>query len=971
MDIVKELIPEFAVEGRVVAAEQEFERQWKTWEFAIEKQKLFREDIRDLVELTVGRMDIYHLVGALLLEFCMTFYCENEMLEAEEADYPTWLISLFMISNFCAIGFLSMAVWLAMHASVASHSIGVRLLLRIVRPDVPGADAISNVRVPLASWLSGNKQQEKTDSITAAVQDAGINERNHFKEFLQRQRSWLCYDAYARSCMCLGMNAMLIALSYYIIGRISEKNAVSAVSSLLGVQLLSVLLLVLDVRHDRNDTLHDEQRIFFNRALTNKSEAVAVLCLLVFPPVYSLLLVWAWPQVESRFVCCLSTVSFLLHAGWLEYIYQMTATSPDDLLPRRLRAVGFMDVMSPDELELGAEDAAENIKKAHGQLKTCMERGDQMHMLEGFRDDLIAQVQAARHVRSMAFAAESDELPDAPQEAREGPRVGAMIRSRQAVRAKRLELDRDIKQALHLLTVFKDVHFLWKTAPQILGSAKALLAVGGLKPAEQTQVQRILEDFPKQYGALRQQMQKGIQRGEEHIYFAMGAITEEDPLPMVAVEEGDPGSRVPVVRWYRPEDRATVLRERPADRRSTTFNEAVTLNSSWRHSRELLLAGQGSYSLAGSGFEFSAARNFTISASAVQDGANIQLATRSSRQTSAAAQGQGRVANQLPHMTDRLPRDVVRVFIRGCMILWLLSAIAHLVDGLRKNPGEGMRQKQSFEPPVLETRQLDVNWPSPAALFEISALHCPNNSALLVSSRFGLYGAQWQPLALDAFEQVASNPASAVVCDGDGCSAFMKGQSGQDEWTLATITRNDVPLGDPLAVPIPASWRVMSAMWEPCSSAIAPCESAVLAGWTGAEVVIAEAHRKIPAGSWQVQTSFAVRPELATCEDDYEAESCAATGGLMTYEEVQALHLGPERILTVLLSNGRLDAWDLASGAFLGQWHIRQGNYTAMCIREHEVVLVQRGGRLGPQLHVATLPSLLSNDAGSVSISSV
>ncbi|CAE7948759.1 unnamed protein product, partial [Symbiodinium sp. KB8] len=45
------------------------------------------QDLRDLVELTVGRMDVYHLVGALLLElqpeqFCIHFYCENRMIEA-------------------------------------------------------------------------------------------------------------------------------------------------------------------------------------------------------------------------------------------------------------------------------------------------------------------------------------------------------------------------------------------------------------------------------------------------------------------------------------------------------------------------------------------------------------------------------------------------------------------------------------------------------------------------------------------------------------------------------------------------------------------------------------------------------------------------------------------------------------------------------------------------------------------------
>ena len=29
----------------------------------VERFRLFRQDIRDLVELTVGKMDLYHMVG--------------------------------------------------------------------------------------------------------------------------------------------------------------------------------------------------------------------------------------------------------------------------------------------------------------------------------------------------------------------------------------------------------------------------------------------------------------------------------------------------------------------------------------------------------------------------------------------------------------------------------------------------------------------------------------------------------------------------------------------------------------------------------------------------------------------------------------------------------------------------------------------------------------------------------------------
>ncbi|CAE7198698.1 unnamed protein product, partial [Symbiodinium microadriaticum] len=102
---VKDAFPELFVEGQVVSAEQSFHRRLAEYEMNIEQQKLFREDLRDLVELTVGRMDVYHLVGALLLElqpeqFCIHFYCENRMIEeAGESQSKAFLVVFFLLSN--------------------------------------------------------------------------------------------------------------------------------------------------------------------------------------------------------------------------------------------------------------------------------------------------------------------------------------------------------------------------------------------------------------------------------------------------------------------------------------------------------------------------------------------------------------------------------------------------------------------------------------------------------------------------------------------------------------------------------------------------------------------------------------------------------------------------------------------------------------------------------------------------------
>jgi len=128
--------------------DQKLEREVMQLEMQIKRFELFREDIRDLVELTVGRMDIYHLVGALFLEFCMVLFCEGRV----RASAPTFILKLFLLTNSAAFVYLLLAVWLSMHASVASHSFGVRLLTRFVRLPIPSSTQIDTLNNQLAHF---------------------------------------------------------------------------------------------------------------------------------------------------------------------------------------------------------------------------------------------------------------------------------------------------------------------------------------------------------------------------------------------------------------------------------------------------------------------------------------------------------------------------------------------------------------------------------------------------------------------------------------------------------------------------------------------------------------------------------------------------------------------------------------------------------------------------------------------------
>jgi len=148
--------------------DQRIERESLRIEMQVKRFELFREDVRDLVELTVDRMDVYHLVGALFLEFCIVLFCEGRV----QASAPPFLLSMFLLSNACAFIYLLLAVWLSMHASIASHSFGVRLLTRFVRLPIPSSKQIMGLRSHLKDYeRQGVANLLKLPFVDKKVQD--------------------------------------------------------------------------------------------------------------------------------------------------------------------------------------------------------------------------------------------------------------------------------------------------------------------------------------------------------------------------------------------------------------------------------------------------------------------------------------------------------------------------------------------------------------------------------------------------------------------------------------------------------------------------------------------------------------------------------------------------------------------------------------------------------------------------------
>eukprot|EP00928_Gymnodinium_smaydae_P051028 TRINITY_DN3456_c1_g1_i1.p1 TRINITY_DN3456_c1_g1~~TRINITY_DN3456_c1_g1_i1.p1 ORF type:complete len:1086 (-),score=191.48 TRINITY_DN3456_c1_g1_i1:89-3286(-) len=128
--------------------DQRFEREELRLKMQVERFKLFREDIRDLVELTVGKMDLYHLIGALFLKACVVYFCEGII----HGELPPYLLILYYLSSASAFVYLLLAIWLAMHASISSHSYGTRLLTRFVRLPIPSSAQMAVMNAKYADF---------------------------------------------------------------------------------------------------------------------------------------------------------------------------------------------------------------------------------------------------------------------------------------------------------------------------------------------------------------------------------------------------------------------------------------------------------------------------------------------------------------------------------------------------------------------------------------------------------------------------------------------------------------------------------------------------------------------------------------------------------------------------------------------------------------------------------------------------
>jgi len=390
---------------------QRLDREMLRIEMQIKRFDLFRDDIRDLVELTTSKMEMYHLVGALVLEFCVLIYTEGAEL-AWISEAPPFMKACFGLSLASAFTYIILAVWLSMHASVSAQSFGTRLLTRFVRLPIPGQQQINALnakltdfekqgasrmlRVPFVSdaqrWdqirHQGGSQEETQDDGDArfkpAVQvggavlqtqdllgggEKGINEEDlcnaatqmpghHVQLFRRLQARWQCYDTYARICMSLGAYHILASISYYMI-IVTMKHYFSVTTGFAVITVFIVALTVLGALDVGKGML---------RYIMLVQMCAAIPIYLAAGIMASTML--ADLEEQHTYPYAHSPLIFLFVAIWHEGLLHMAWPSNDGMcLPRRFRTVLFIDVFAVADEALRQQFAEEQPSRKAGQVE--------------------------------------------------------------------------------------------------------------------------------------------------------------------------------------------------------------------------------------------------------------------------------------------------------------------------------------------------------------------------------------------------------------------------------------------------------------------------------------------------------------------------------------------------------------------------------------------------------------------------
>lgn len=363
------------------------ETEYQIIEFRIMQAKLWREDVKDIIELTSLKMDTYLIVNTIELGFVVIAFCEGRLAQGT----PTWLIGCHTLSIASAFMYLLISVWFAMHASVTAKGYQVRLLTQYVRLPMPSWEQLESARTYASAFEKVNSKQMfrvpfamgtqedvlKSQSpaaggsnpsggmALATTQPAGNNEApgaetadpwglegcgdrifelssansadisslRHIRLVREAMRYWQSYDGFARVSMSMGTNQLITALAYYVIGYvlISQKSVIGCWLVVASFMVITAGLIRLDM------------------SLTGMEYRASVL-LVALGPCLIAVSAEQWSRHEAindKIVAILTPIAYAVKPVWLMfmlYICKVSEQRNGSMLPTGFRSVMYVDV---------------------------------------------------------------------------------------------------------------------------------------------------------------------------------------------------------------------------------------------------------------------------------------------------------------------------------------------------------------------------------------------------------------------------------------------------------------------------------------------------------------------------------------------------------------------------------------------------------------------------------------------------
>ena len=183
---------------------------------------LYRQDLKDLFDLTVGKMDAYMMVNVLMLGITAEMFYKGR----SPQDVPGWLFWCWSISLSASFYFIFFSTWLALHASVLAHTYMARTLTQWLRLPIPSMDEIDAGSARLEEYENSSFLDFVRPPVVVpmvpelknqqAMLESKWNEFNdHFVLFTSLHTKWQAHEAYARVAMCFGTHHLLSSFTYF------------------------------------------------------------------------------------------------------------------------------------------------------------------------------------------------------------------------------------------------------------------------------------------------------------------------------------------------------------------------------------------------------------------------------------------------------------------------------------------------------------------------------------------------------------------------------------------------------------------------------------------------------------------------------------------------------------------------------------------------------------------------------------